>query len=583
HTVALEKIVAAFETGRQHFEWEHKRLDGTQIPVDVHLVRIEHNGKRMLVSSVRDLREEKQIQREVLEAGERTRLMLESIPIACGLINEHFEMIDCNQATVKLFLCYDKEDACKRFFQLFPPHQPGGQASSVLAIQVIGQSFETGYHQLEWVFQLPSGELMPTELTVVRVKYDNNLVLAVYMRDLREVKKLESSLKKIESVRKATNQVADILMSFHEGDFDNRLKRAMQLIAYATNVSKVFIGKNFTDAEGKLCFKLVCSHHVEGSLPCRFKRQCATGVAYEMALPTFEAMLKQGSRITCNIDDLDTPDRHFLLRCNAVSVMIIPIFISGEFWGHIRLVDCVNKRSFLEGEVEVMQTCASIFASAIMENEAQEELQQRGMLSSTVNKIAESLMYSQHWNFDKHLNDSMKLICDTLNLDRVCISKIDDDDFENDCFTAHPVSSKVVYEYTKIGPTVWGTDLSPEEIEPDDFACLRKRVLDGKIVEMRRSESRGKTLECFKKYQTFSYYGLPIFVEGKFWGILRLENCHEEQVLSQNELEMIDTCSHLFASAFVEYKAKTELAESNLRLTYASEKAERLGQVKTQF
>ncbi|MGL4593903.1 MAG: GAF domain-containing protein, partial [Thermoguttaceae bacterium] len=580
----LELIVAAFETGSQHFEWMHNHVDGTLIPVDVHLVRVDYQDEPVLVSSVRDLREEKELQREIKETSERARFMLDEIPIGCGLFNEKFEMIDCNQVAVRLFQCRDKEDTCKRIFQMFPPTQPDGQTSSVLAIKELSNAFKFGYYQLEWVYQLPSGELMPAEVTAVRGKNGAENVLAVYTRDLREVKKLESSLNKIESIRKATNHAADVLMSFHQGNFENRLTRALRLIANAIKVDKMFIAKNFINGDGQLCFKKVCSH-MESPLKCNNNHEYKDGVCYKTALPTFVTRLQKGERITCNIDEIETPDKHFLLCCNSVSVMLVPIFISGEFWGHARLVDCTKKRDFLEGEVEVIRTCGNIFASAIMENETQVRLKKREILASVVNKIAECLMYSQHWNFDKHLTDSMELLGNALNIDRVCISKIHDDYFCDDIsdFAIDNIPTQVVYEYTTVKPSILGMQFSSDDIDPLDFSFLKNAIFGGKVVEIHRDECHEKTLKYLEKCQIFSYYGLPIVVEGRFWGMFRLENCHKKQILSSSELEMIDTCSHLFASAFVEYNAKTELAQSNLRLTYESEKAERLGQVKTQF
>ena len=53
----IEKLKNAFESGRDHFEWMHNTLDGTMVPCEVFLERVNLDGRNFLTVYKRDLRE----------------------------------------------------------------------------------------------------------------------------------------------------------------------------------------------------------------------------------------------------------------------------------------------------------------------------------------------------------------------------------------------------------------------------------------------------------------------------------------------------------------------------------------------
>ena len=61
---AAEKIGAALAGKPQFFEWKHQRGGGTLFDADVALTRVELEGKRMLLATVRDVTQRKQVERE---------------------------------------------------------------------------------------------------------------------------------------------------------------------------------------------------------------------------------------------------------------------------------------------------------------------------------------------------------------------------------------------------------------------------------------------------------------------------------------------------------------------------------------
>ncbi|MGL6193536.1 MAG: response regulator, partial [Thermoguttaceae bacterium] len=120
------------------------------------------------------------------QAHERGRVMLDSSPLACKIWNDKHEIIDCNEAVVKLFEVNDKKEFIENYNLFIPTIQPDGVLTEVVQKEALQEAFEKGYKRNVWVHQTKSGELMPCEITLIRVKLNDKEVVASYTRDLRE-------------------------------------------------------------------------------------------------------------------------------------------------------------------------------------------------------------------------------------------------------------------------------------------------------------------------------------------------------------------------------------------------------------
>lgn len=195
---ALEMIKIAFEKGRNVFEWMHKKLNGEPVPSEIILVRVRHGDKYIVAGYTRDLRALKASIEEIREADERVRIMLDATPLCSNFWDEHYNNIDCNQEAVNLFELSSKEEYLERFHELSPEYQPDGRLSKEKAFEKIQQAFETGRANFEWMHQKLNGEPIPSEITLVRVKYKNKNIVLGYTRDLRELKKTVLLLNQLE-------------------------------------------------------------------------------------------------------------------------------------------------------------------------------------------------------------------------------------------------------------------------------------------------------------------------------------------------------------------------------------------------
>ena len=74
---SVKLLKAAFETGYQQFEWMHQKFDGTPIPTEVILVRVEREDTSIIAGYTRDLRELKKHEAALKRDRQRANALLE--------------------------------------------------------------------------------------------------------------------------------------------------------------------------------------------------------------------------------------------------------------------------------------------------------------------------------------------------------------------------------------------------------------------------------------------------------------------------------------------------------------------------
>jgi len=124
------------------------------------------------------------------EADEQLQILLDATPLVMNFWNRDLKNILTNEEAVKLFELSSKQEYLDRFFELSPEYQKDGSLSKDKAFEYIKKAFDDGYCRFLWDHQKLNGEIIPCEITLVRVKYQKDFIVTGYTRDLRELTKL---------------------------------------------------------------------------------------------------------------------------------------------------------------------------------------------------------------------------------------------------------------------------------------------------------------------------------------------------------------------------------------------------------
>ena len=207
----IENITKVFNDGYSRFEWLHRKLNGELIQCDVELIRVKYRDEYMVCGYTRDLREMKSIMAKIREADECTQIMFDATPLSCFMIDNKLNLVDCNQEIVRLFGLSSKKEFIDRIFEFFPQYQPSGEESRRLIFKYVNEAFEEGNCRFEWIHQKADGELIPTEVSFVRVKFKGEYAVAGYVRDLRELKAMIAEMRRAEVAEESSKAKSDFL------------------------------------------------------------------------------------------------------------------------------------------------------------------------------------------------------------------------------------------------------------------------------------------------------------------------------------------------------------------------------------
>ncbi len=208
---AIEKITQAFEEGYCKFEWMHRKLNDEPIDAEVTLIRTMYNDEYIVTGYTRDLREIKAFAAQAAEAEERIRTMFDAFPMGANMWDKNFNLVACNDESVRFFELPSKDEYMRRYFDFSPEFQPNGQKSTTLIYEYLAHTFEKGYMHFEWEHLSNYGTPLPTEVFLIKVMVGDEYMVAAYHRDLREIK---ASIKKI---RESEERIQVMLDTFPMG------------------------------------------------------------------------------------------------------------------------------------------------------------------------------------------------------------------------------------------------------------------------------------------------------------------------------------------------------------------------------
>ena len=124
------------------------------------------------------------------ESENRFRAMFDRTADALLLLEPKTgKFIDCNQATVDMLRCTDKNELLLlRPDQLSPPHQPDGQPSCQKAEAMIASALKNGSHRFEWLHRSTHREDFPLEVLLTPLSLGEQQLILTTWRDITERK-----------------------------------------------------------------------------------------------------------------------------------------------------------------------------------------------------------------------------------------------------------------------------------------------------------------------------------------------------------------------------------------------------------
>ena len=148
------------------------------------------------------------------------------------------------------------------------------------------------------------------------------------------------------------NDAAALLLESETENITNSMIRGMEMIGRRIEVDRMFIWQNFTDNSGETHSKQVYRWIREGLTETTISQD----FIYKNNLERWKDILVRNKSINSPINKLSESEYLFFSTYGIQSILVIPIFFSGNFWGFASFDDCSKQRIFAEGEVSSLRS-----------------------------------------------------------------------------------------------------------------------------------------------------------------------------------------------------------------------------------
>ena len=202
--------------------------------------------------------------------------------------------------------------------------------------------------------------------------------------EAREHEKAEEELRRRDEILDAVRFAAERLLVQAAG-WEESVESVLRRFGEAASVSRVYLFENYTGEDGALWnlerHKWVApgvppgrTGYRDGEPVKRFPyRDDGSGLWTDFG--RWEEVLGRGEPLYGNTRDFPEGERDFLAgRLGILSMVLVPIFVEGRWWGFIGFDECEEEREWSAAEMGALGAAAGTLGSAIRRRQVEEQL-----------------------------------------------------------------------------------------------------------------------------------------------------------------------------------------------------------------
>ena len=182
----------------------------------------------------------------------------------------------------------------------------------------------------------------------------------------RKAAVMMEEIKRQAELLRGLNRISSIMLQTDIYSFDADVYASLGVIAAVVGADRAYIWKNHVKDGTLYCSQLF--EWAEGA-GAQAGHSRTSDLLYSDIGPRWETMLSAGLSINGIVSEMSEKEKNMFTPQNICSIMIEPIFLSGQFWGFIGFDDCQNEREFPKDEEMVIRSVSNLIAGAYVRNE----------------------------------------------------------------------------------------------------------------------------------------------------------------------------------------------------------------------
>ncbi|MCH8011568.1 MAG: PAS domain S-box protein [Candidatus Marinimicrobia bacterium] len=198
--------------------------------------------------------------------------------------------------------------------------------------------------------------------------------LIMIHKDITKRKQIEEALHRRDEILQAVAFSAERLL--HMPDMEQSLQEVIKRLGIVTNVSRVYICKNHTDEFSALLVGRWYEWTAVGVTPRNDSDNFQNFQMVEYEFDRWVNILSQGKSLYGLVREFPQNERQVLESAGVQSILVIPIFVEGKWWGSIGFDVCAVEKEWMEIEIETLKMAANVMGAAIERQWIEDQLRQ---------------------------------------------------------------------------------------------------------------------------------------------------------------------------------------------------------------
>ena len=346
----------------------------------------------------------------------------------------------------------------------------------------------------------------------------------------------------------ALNKSLEIFISYTEKEVDDILSNGLWPIAVAAGLDRIIVFR-ISNRDAMLCGeKYRWDRIIGGTAPID---DALRELPVTTAVARWVSMISDDSCINLKRSGFKEDEVAFLSPHGVMSILIVPVFTEGEFWGVITCQDNTKERDFDRDCIAMLRSTARMCVSTIIRaektrsaNQALEALRYQEKMSETLSKVS-LIFLSENEKKEDAMAAGVRLIADIAEIDRLVLYRnhIEPDGFH----------MSQVYR--------WGMNFGDStellELLFADVPYLRlmpnweSHLADGNSLNGPSRLMSVPEAVVLQSFGILSVAAIPVHINNTFWGFALFGDTRKERSFEEDVIEMLRSAAFLFANAFI--------------------------------
>ena len=372
----------------------------------------------------------------------------------------------------------------------------------------------------------------------------------VIARDITIIKNIEIEASRREKkIRKYNDVIKQLTIKSFSGqeNFDEFLNYLLKIVAEKVDINRVSFWNYYDD-------KIIC-----GKLFLANKNYYEKGfVLYKKDFPTyFEAIETENQIIASDVyKNNDTSEfwAEYFPKNNILSMLDSPIYSGGKLIGILCFESTTKIKNWDTEDINFSRSICDFIAIAIETNcriEAERKLEYKSELLSALANITNSFISNR--NIFNNCNETLEIIGKASRVDRVYF-------FTNDS-KQRTVSQKYEWVNKNITPQIDNPEL--QNYSYDNFLQFIELLQQNKHFNFLVKDLKDlKLKKTLTDEDILSILVIPIFIKKEFYGFIGFDDCTNERIWTEDEINILQTLANNISSAIERYENENLISET---------------------